>query len=275
MMKKHLFYVVCYTIAIITLSSCTAQRQTMLYLQDMEDTKEYPVIQKYEAVIQRDDKLEISVSSKNPELALAFNIPGTGGYNIGADGTISATQSNSSTSRENKPGYTVDIHGNIEFPVLGTLHVEGLTKNQLVNLITNKLKDEELLKDPIVLVEFLNFKISILGEVNRVGQYNVSGDRLTLLDAIAMAGDLTKNARLDRIAVIREYGNKRRIMWNDIRTKDIFTSPSYYLQQNDIVYVETNGRRAEEVVQRRFSMWHTVIYSITSVISLIILFTKL
>ena len=153
--------------------------------------------------------------------------------------------------------------------------VEGLTKNQLVNLITNKLKDEELLKDPIVLVEFLNFKISILGEVNRVGQYNVSGDRLTLLDAIAMAGDLTKNARLDRIAVIREYGNKRRIMWNDIRTKDIFTSPSYYLQQNDIVYVETNGRRAEEVVQRRFSMWHTVIYSITSVISLIILFTKL
>ncbi|MBQ6657924.1 MAG: SLBB domain-containing protein, partial [Prevotella sp.] len=135
--------------------------------------------------------------------------------------------------------------------------------------------DEELLKDPIVLVEFLNFKISILGEVNRVGQYNVSGDRLTLLDAIAMAGDLTKNARLDRIAVIREYGNKRRIMWNDIRTKDIFTSPSYYLQQNDIVYVETNGRRAEEVVQRRFSMWHTVIYSITSVISLIILFTKL
>ena len=144
-----------------------------------------------------------------------------------------------------------------------------------MNLITNKLKDEELLKDPIVLVEFLNFKISILGEVNRVGQYNVSGDRLTLLDAIAMAGDLTKNARLDRIAVIREYGNKRRIMWNDIRTKDIFTSPSYYLQQNDIVYVETNGRRAEEVVQRRFSMWHTVIYSITSVISLIILFTKL
>ena len=90
-----------------------------------------------------------------------------------------------------------------------------------------------------------------------------------------MAGDLTKNARLDRIAVIREYGNKRRIMWNDIRTKDIFTSPSYYLQQNDIVYVETNGRRAEEVVQRRFSMWHTVIYSITSVVSLIILFTKL
>jgi len=142
-------------------------------------------------------------------------------------------------------------------------------------LITTKLKDEELLKDPIVLVEFLNFKISILGEVNRVGQYNVSGDRLTLLDAIAMAGDLTKNARLDRIAVIREYGNKRRIMWNDIRTKDIFTSPSYYLQQNDIVYVETNGRRAEEVVQRRFSMWHTVIYSITSVVSLIILFTKL
>ena len=142
-------------------------------------------------------------------------------------------------------------------------------------MITNKLKDEELLKDPIVLVEFLNFKISILGEVNRVGQYNVSGDRLTLLDAIAMAGDLTKNARLDRIAVIREYGNKRRIMWNDIRTKDIFTSPSYYLQQNDIVYVETNGRRAEEVVQRRFSMWHTVIYSITSVVSLIILFTKL
>lgn len=147
-------------------------------------------------------------------------------------------------SDEKEKDYLVDITGNIDFPVLGQLHVEGLTRRQLTELIKKRLINEELLKDPMVTVNFLNFKFSVLGEVGHVGTFEVKGDRITLLEALAMAGDLTPRSRLDRIAVIREYGNKRRILFHDIRSKDIFTSPYYYLQQNDIVYVEPTNMKA-------------------------------
>lgn len=272
-MKKTLFFMACTLVAILSLSSCKT-REKIVYLQDMSDTEEYPVIQKYEAVIKRDDKLSISVSCKNPELALAFNIPGTGGYTISADGSITASQQPNVDSK-NKPGYTVDVNGDIDFPILGKLHVEGLTKNQLINLITTRLKEEELLKDPIVLVEFLNFKITVLGEVGGVGVYEFNGDRVTILDAIAKAGNLTDNARIDHVAVIREYGNKRRVIWNDLRTKDVFLSPAFYLQQNDIIYAEPNDRKIREDTQRNISQWQTWVYSISSLVSLIMVFTKL
>ena len=109
-------------------------------------------------------------------------------------------------SDEKEKGYLVDINGNIDFPVLGQLHVEGLTRRQLTELIKKRLINEELLKDPMVTVNFLNFKFSVLGEVGHVGTFEVKGDRITLLEALAMAGDLTPRSRLDRIAVIREYG---------------------------------------------------------------------
>lgn len=256
---------------LVLLGSC-ATRKDFIYLQDMDDLKEYPVLQKYEAIIHRDDKLSIIVNSKDPELALPFNIPGSGGYTVGADGSIVSTGASVDT-KESK-GYLVDINGDIEFPLLGKLHVEGMTRNQLTDLIKNKLLEAKLLKDPIVMVNFLNFKFSVLGEVGHVGTFDVSGDRITLLEALAMAGDLTPRSRLDRIAVIREYGNKRRIMFHDIRSKDIFTSPCYYLQQNDIVYVEPNSAKATEQDQRKFSVWSMVLSFVSTVTSLVLLYAK-
>lgn len=257
-------------LAVLVVTSCNTRKQ-MIYLQDMDDLHEYPVIQKYEAVIQRDDKIKITVSSKNPELALAFNIPGSGGgYSVDAQGNIVTTGGNT----DKDAGYIVDVNGDIDFPIIGKLHVEGLTRNQLTELIKNRLIDEELLKDPIVMVDFLNFKFSVLGEVGGVGTYEMKGNRITLLEAIAMAGDLTDNARIDRVAVIREYGNKRRIMWNDLRSKDVFMSPSFYLQQNDIVYVEPNNRRVREEAQRSYNLWTTFLSSLVTITTLIFYFTK-
>ena len=255
-------------LAVLVMTSCATRKQ-MIYLQDMDDIHEYPVIQKYEAVIQRDDKISIKVSSKNPELALAFNVPSGAGYTVDSQGNISTSGAN-----DKDAGYIVDVNGEIDFPILGKLKVEGLTRNQLTELIKTKLVEEELLKDPIVMVEFLNFKFSVLGEVGGVGTYEMKGNRVTLLEAIAMAGDLTDNARIDRVAVIREYGKKRRIMWNDLRSKDVFMSPSFYLQQNDIVYVEPNNRRVREEAQRSYSLWTTFLSSIVTITTLIFYFTK-
>lgn len=125
------------------------------------------------------------------------------------------------------------------------------------------------MKDPIVVVEFLNFKFSVLGEVGGVGTYEMKGNRITLLEAIAMAGDLTDNARIDRVAVIREFGNKRRIIYNDLRSKDIFLSPAYYLQQNDIVYVEPNARKARQENREKYSMWTTFLSSAVTLTTLV------
>ena len=127
---------------------------------------------------------------------------GSRSYSVEADGSISNNEVGV-LSDEKEKGYLVDINGNIDFPVLGQLHVEGLTRRQLTELIKKRLINEELLKDPMVTVNFLNFKFSVLGEVGHVGTFEVKGDRITLLEALAMAGDLTPRSRLDRIAVIR------------------------------------------------------------------------
>ena len=261
-------------VALLFMSSC-ASRKDFIYLRDMNELEEYPVIQKYEAVIHRDDKLSIIVNSKNPELAIPFNLPGSnGGFTINADGTVMSTSNPAPTDSTNPRGYLVDVHGDIDFPVLGKLHVEGLTRSQLTDLIKQRLIEEELIKDPMVMIDFLNFKFSVLGEVNGVGTYEITGDRITLLEALAMAGDLRPTARLDRIGVIREYGGKRRILFHDIRSKDIFTSPCYYLQQNDIIYVEPTRQRADERDQRNFSRWSMFLSFITTITSLILIYKR-
>ncbi len=271
-MKKAI-KLLCLT-ALVLLSSCAA-RKDFIYLRDMQELEEYPVIQKHEAVIHRDDKLSIIVNSQNPELAIPFNLPGSnGGFAIAADGTVTNTGNPAPTDPKNPRGYLVDVNGNIDFPVLGKLHVEGLTRSQLTDLIKKRLIEEELIKDPMVMIDFLNFKFSVLGEVNGVGTYEVTGDRITLLEAIAMAGDLRTTARLDRIGVIRENNGKRSILFHDIRSKDLFKSPCYYLQQNDIIYVEPTRQKADEHDQRNLSRWSMAISAITTLTSLILIYTK-
>ena len=134
-------------------------------------------------------------------------------------------------------GYLDNTEGDIDLPILGKIHVSGMPRDQLSNYIKSRLISEDLIKDPIVTVQFLNFKISVMGEVARPGSFDITSDRITLLEALSKAGDLTIYGRRDRVAVLREEDGERTILYHDLRNSDIFKSPFYYLQQNDIVYV--------------------------------------
>lgn len=258
----------------LLLASSCASRKEMIYLQDMEETIDYPVNPNYEARIQADDKLKIVVTSRNPELALAFNLPGYGGYNVNEDGDVVATSTPGGNVRD--MGYLVDSNGDIDFPVLGRLHVIGLTRNQLCSLIKEQLQQQQLLSEAVVFVDFMNFKYSVLGEVGSVGTFTLKdGDRITILEALAQAGDLMQTSRIDHVAVIRDFGNKRRIMHVDLRSKDLFLSPAYYLQQNDIIYVEPNQMRAEQNNRQKLSFWISGLSLLSSLASIVLLVIKL
>lgn len=225
----------------LLLSSC-ASRKDFVYLNDMRPGIDYPIDFKHEAVIHRDDRLAITVSSKNPELAIPFNMQG-GSFRLETDGSVNATSEKGGIS--NEKGYRVDIDGNIDFPILGKLHVEGMTVSRATDLIRDKIIQGNYIKEPLVSIEFLNFKYTVLGAVGGVGTYSVRGDRITLLEAIAQAGDLTSKAKLDAVTVIREENGGLKMYTHDIRRMDIFNSPAFYLQQNDIVYVEPKYKKKD------------------------------
>ena len=254
MFKKYVAYlVVCMA---VFFTACTSTKK-IIYLQDVVPLKQQEIEQKYEVIIHGDDLLAIMVNSRDPELALPFNMPMVS-YQLGSN----------TGGQQRVLGYLVDTNGNIDFPILGEIHVEGLTRMQLTELIKNKLIEGDLIKDPIVTVQFLNFKISVMGEVGRPGSFTISGDRITLLEALSMAGDLTIYGRRDRVGVIRENNGKRTILFHDLRSADIFNSPCYYLQQNDIVYVEPNkAKSGQSSINQNNSIgvWVSVISLLTTI----------
>lgn len=251
---------------VVVLCTSCASSKKVVYLQDVVPLKQQVIEQKYEVYIHNDDLLAIMVNSKNPELALPFNMPMVT-YQLGSQ----------SAPQQRVLGYLVDTNGDIDFPILGKLHVAGLTRLQLTDLIKQRLIEEDLIKDPIVTVQFLNYKVAVMGEVNRPGSFNISGDRITLLEVLSMAGDLTIYGRRDRVAVIREKDGKRTILFHDLRSADIFNSPCYYLQQNDIVYVEPNKSKAgqSEINQNKsVGVWLSAASILVSIASLIVTLTK-
>lgn len=247
-------------LAVGLLCSCSS-RKSFVYLQDMRMGESYPFDTKHEAVIHRDDRLSITVSCKQAELALPFNIQ-AGSIRVSETGDV--TPSSSTTGSTQTQGYRVDVDGNIDFPILGKLHMEGLTVNKATELIKRRIIEGNYIKDPLVSIEFLNFKYTVLGAVGHNGTFTVNGDRITLLEAIANAGDVTPRARLDRVAVIREIGDERQIVLHDLRSRHLFNSPCFYLQQNDIVYVEPRYRTKDK--EDRGWQIATILVSVASVI---------
>ena len=223
--------------ALLALSSCVSSKD-FVYLQDMQVGERYHFERKHEAVVHRDDRLSITVSCKQPELALPFNAQNAA-VKVSSTGEISAS------AEGTDKGYRVDVDGNIDFPMLGKINVEGRTLAEVTQLIKNGIIEGNFIKNPLVAVDFLNFKYTVLGAVGSNGTYTVRGDRVTLLEAIANAGDLATNARVDKVTVIREIGKERQIFVHDLRSSNIFNSPCFYLQQNDIVYVEPKYRKKE------------------------------
>jgi polysaccharide export outer membrane protein len=183
-----------------------------------------------ESVIQKSDILSITVSSLNPEASAVFNSP------------------NSSSVGTGSPiGYLVNTEGNIQYPLIGNIKAEGLTKNQLKNNLAKSLIDKKLLLDAIVTIRFINFRVTVLGEVNHPTVVSVPNEKISLLEAIGLAGDLTIYARRNNVMVIREDKEQKIIKRLDLNSDEIFTSPYYYLQSNDIVYVEPNKAKIASV----------------------------
>lgn len=251
-MKSNRILICLMVVGAALLSSCSSSKK-FVYLQDMKPETEYSFLARHETTVHKDDRLGIVVNCKQPELAIPFNIQ-SGTVRVASTGEV--TSSNDTGSGK---GYRVDSDGNIEFPILGLLHVEGLTIKQVADLIKSGIVDGNYIKEPLVTVDFLNFKYTVLGAVAGNGTFTVEDDKITLLEAIAKAGDLAVNARVDNVAVIRETQNGREVYLHDLRSKDIFDSPCYYLQQNDIIYVEPaylkkdKGDKAWQYVATMFS----------------------
>lgn len=212
---------------IFSISSCTSTRK-IAYFKDVQDSARIVSRASLEPVIQKKDILSISVSSLSHEATIIFNTP-----NLPITPSASFTPNMPQTA-----GYLVGDDGTIKFPVLGNIKAAGLTQKQLENNITRDLVDKKLLFDPIVSSRFLNFRVTVLGEVNRPGVINVPSEQISVLEAIGEAGDLTIYGLRDNVILIRQEGTNKFITRLDLSTSKLLQSPYYYLKSNDVIYVE-------------------------------------
>ena len=233
--------------------SCTTSKQ-ILYFQDIDTAEIDRIVTDYEPVIKRDDILKIVVSGPDKLVVQPYNLT------LGEVTTYGSTSPANSTLE-----YHVDKDGYIDFPVLGRIKVLGMTRQSLVEYLTDALKKE--VYDPVVYVSFANFKITVLGEVKNPGTYNVTSERITILQALGMAGDLNLTARRDGIILIREDNGLNTHIKIDLKTSDILSSPYFYLQQNDVLYVPASPTRVATATTT--PLWSTILSGVTTLMSVV------
>jgi polysaccharide export outer membrane protein len=257
MYKKSISLFISFVMMVIVMSSCVTSK-TVRYLQDMPK-EGLPINEALEATICPYDELRIRVYSNGgdeDELVKPFNI--MGGI---------TTNSNSNYGY----GYLVDVNGNIQFPILGEFHVEGLTRLQLQDAIRTRLQTEGYVNDPLVVVRFMNFKVFFLGSTGgRV--LNITNERCTFLEALAMSGGLGLYTRRDRIGVMREVNGRRVIHYLDPRSTAIFDDDFFLLQQNDIIFTEINSR---QYVREAYSNWSLLLSAVSSILTAVGLWTAI
>lgn len=240
--------------------SCSTPKE-ISYFQDLQaGVTELAITDPVEIKVSPKDKLSILVNSQDQKLNELFNLQNTSG--------------NTSSNRI-ELGYTVDTQGFINFPVLGKVKVGGMTREQIAEYLTGQLKEKELIKDPVVTVEFINLGVSVLGEVNNPGRIKIERDNMTILDAISEAGDLTIYGKREKVLVLRQENGRQRVYGvNLCSAEHIYSSPVYYLQQNDVVYVEPNDTKSRQSTVngntvRSTSFWISLASLITSIAVLI------
>lgn len=255
-MKRFLF--TCSLLAIFCLLHSCILSKKMVYVKDMVADSAYLAMSTPVLKLQKGDRLNIVVSAKSPELAAPFNLE-VGSYTVNEKGEVDRRTSSYEKS------YLVDDNGQIDFPILGRLDVLGLSLEQVKDVITNHIVNQQLISEPIVRVDLQNFKINVMGEVRRIGLIEVPDGKITILDALSEAGGLTLNGAPHKVVVIREENGQRTLVYNDLESTDIFTSPTFYLQQNDIVYVQPKGAEATPREQLGFR-YASLGFSLLSVI---------
>jgi polysaccharide export outer membrane protein len=238
-----LFYSACFISIYFLLASCHTQKHTVdKYIENMSDTISKGAVKNFEAVIQKSDLLFIHVYSLStkPELSdVLYNPPALAGLS-------SSSSSGTGGAGGASLGYLVDMEGNIKFPRLGLIRAEGLTQRQLEDTITSKITD---LDGPTVIVRFLNYRITVLGEVGHQGTFSVPSDKVTIFEALGLAGDIPVTGKKDNVRIIREINGDREIGTIDLTSKSVFESPYYNLQQNDVVIVEPKKQKVQQVDQ--------------------------
>ena len=247
------------------LTACQSYKKVP-YFQNVEVVNEAEQQEKlYDAKIMPKDLLTIVVSCTNPELAIPFNLT------VASNAGIAVSTSSYVTTQPVLQPYLVDNEGNINFPVLGELKLGGLTKREAEQLIIDKLKPY-MKETPIVTVRMVNYKISVIGEVTRPGTFTISNEKVNLLEALAMAGDMTVYGLRDNVKLIREDANgKQQIVTLDLNNAETILSPYYWLQQNDIVYVTPNKAKARNSdVGNSTSLWFSATSILVSIVSLLV-----
>jgi polysaccharide export outer membrane protein len=232
---------------IVGLSSCSSPTN-VAYFQNAEAIRGMMLQKEQPLRLMPKDKINVVVSSTDPMLVNQFNLTSVT-RNMHALGTTLAPQTSvgGSSAGASILAYTVDEQGDITFPVLGKIAVGGKTRQEVADYIRARLIERELVLDPIVIVEYVNLAVNVLGEVNRPGRINAQKDYFTILDAIAEAGDLTITAQRENIMVMREVdGEDQTYIINLCDRQQTLSSPAYYLQQNDVVYVTPNPKRRRE-----------------------------
>jgi polysaccharide biosynthesis/export protein len=250
---RFVVYFFCFS---ILLSSCiTPKRAVYNYLEDIKDSTTRSSVIIAEPVIQKNDLLSVQISSASldPKVDQDYNIQ----VNAAA-----------ASSNAGMLGYLVDAKGNLELPRIGVIHAEGLTKTELEQLVKTKLKG--LLEQPTVIIRFLNFRITVLGEVGSPGVKTIPNERLTILEAVGMAGGITEYGTIKRVRVLRENNGLRETGLLDLTSQNIFKSPYYILQQNDVVLVDQTSYKLRQAEQQRVTQ--QIGFALTIITSLALIY---
>ena len=249
--------------AMLLLGACNAQRN-VLYLQDVQSGTEVVLPENYIIRLKPLDQVTMTVNSRTPELAAPFN--SSSSYN-----SLSSTGIASSITENNLQVLTIDTDGFITIPIIGKVQCAGMTRDELADEIERRIIEGGYLTDPQVNIRFAELTISIIGEVQKPGRYDIRKDQLTILEALALAGDLTIYGNRSDVAVVREKDGKSIVTKLDLRSSEIFSSPCFYLEQNDVIIVSPNKYKAAtaEINQNR-SFWISLASTTISLATLVI-----
>jgi polysaccharide export outer membrane protein len=223
---------VCMLSISVFLSACVATERAAYYAGVDKLSIAIDSIQQEDPVIQKNDILSINISSLNPEASAVFNAPNT-----------QATSTSTTTGSTSAGGYLVNLDGMIQLPILGNIQASGMTKKSLKSYITKLIEEKKLLVDPIVTIRHLNFEVTVLGEVNKPTVINVPSEKISIMKALGLAGDITIYGKKENVLLIREKAGVRTVTRLNLNDKNFLTSPFYYLQPNDVVYVQPNERK--------------------------------
>jgi polysaccharide export outer membrane protein len=242
-MKKNIYLNIFLFVSIaFTLPSCVSQKQIAYFQKGIGEKDTISVAEAYVPRVQPGDILSISISSLNPAASSFFNPNST--IPITGDVTTTGTANPQSLIQAPAPSYLVDTKGTIELTLIGTVKISGLTTSEVRDTIKNRLKI--YLKEPTVNVRFLNYKVSVMGEVLHPSVYVIANEKVTLPEVLSMAGDITIFGKRDNVLIVRDNNGKKEFGRVNLNTREVYSSPYYYLHSNDIVYVEpSKGRTAQ------------------------------